>query len=188
MTAWSWYFVKRSHENYQYWFNQNWYPVSGLSLVTIRIDDNDRNGNHSLQMLARILLLVGFVSGQGRVPLHSLMTEEELRFYFGDRVKICPFLMMKQKSWCFCIIFDNYLSQLFDRVKICPLLMLKKMWMLLHYLWWLFVSTDGGWDPRELRPWDDQEGELRYKFCSLYRMVLYYIVNPIKKVLSVRIS
>ena len=50
----------------------------------------------SLQMLARILLLVGFVSGQGRVPLHSLMTEEELRFYFGDRVKICPLLMMKE--------------------------------------------------------------------------------------------
>ena len=36
--------------------------------------------------MIEILLLVSIVSGQGRVPLHSLMTEDELRFYFGDQV------------------------------------------------------------------------------------------------------
>ena len=38
--------------------------------------------------MIEILLFVGIVSGQGRIPLHSLMTEDELRLYFGDQVQM----------------------------------------------------------------------------------------------------
>ena len=36
--------------------------------------------------MIEILLFVGIVAGQGRIPLHNLMTEDELRLYFGDQV------------------------------------------------------------------------------------------------------
>ena len=96
-----------------------------------------------------------------------------------------------QKSWCFSIIFDDYLSQLFDRVKICPLLMMKENVDEFPFsIWWLFVSTDRGWDPRKLWPWNDQEGGLRYRFCVLYRVVFLsdYIELFRWDLLSVRIS
>ena len=44
--------------------------------------------------MKQILLLVSIVSGQGRIPLHSLMTEDELRFYFGDQVSTFKSRMM----------------------------------------------------------------------------------------------
>ena len=44
--------------------------------------------------MIQILLLVSIVSGQGRIPLHSLMTEDELRFYFGDQVSTFKSRMM----------------------------------------------------------------------------------------------